>query len=127
MNGKAIKNEGNEKALKAAKATAVVHAEYSGPLPQASEFKKYEDTLPGAANRILKMAEKSLDAEIEDERRHRTITFVNMLFNKIIIYILIVLSFVLLLLGKNLEALFAGLVPIIQVLSTIELRKGKKK
>ncbi len=30
---------------------------YSGPLPPASEFAKYENTLPGAADRILKLAE----------------------------------------------------------------------
>ena len=31
---------------------------YAGPLPPASEFKKYEDVLPGAADRILSLAEK---------------------------------------------------------------------
>lgn len=30
---------------------------YSGPLPPASEFAKYETVLPGAADRILGMAE----------------------------------------------------------------------
>jgi uncharacterized membrane protein len=30
---------------------------YSGPLPQASEFEKYESVLPGAADRIIKLAE----------------------------------------------------------------------
>lgn len=31
---------------------------YSGPLPQASEFEYYNRVLPGAADRILKMAEE---------------------------------------------------------------------
>ncbi len=40
----------------------VAHQEsYSGPLPPASEFAKYNETLPGAAERILAMAEKEQD------------------------------------------------------------------
>ncbi|MBF0456849.1 MAG: DUF2335 domain-containing protein [Nitrospirae bacterium] len=35
----------------------VVGAVYSGPIPPASEFAKYEEALPGAADRILKMTE----------------------------------------------------------------------
>ena len=31
---------------------------HAGPLPPASEFKGYEDVLPGAADRILSLAEK---------------------------------------------------------------------
>src|SRR3989344_892375 len=30
---------------------------YSGPLPPASEFERYERVLPGSANRIIKLAE----------------------------------------------------------------------
>ncbi|HUW45716.1 MAG TPA: DUF2335 domain-containing protein [Dehalococcoidia bacterium] len=40
---------------------AVVHHQslsYSGPLPPAAEFERYEQTCPGAAERILAMAEK---------------------------------------------------------------------
>ena len=36
----------------------------SGPLPDPDDFKKYEETLPGAADRILKMAEN------EQAKRH---------------------------------------------------------
>lgn len=32
-------------------------ASYSGPLPHPSSFQQYEDTLPGSADRILKMSE----------------------------------------------------------------------
>jgi uncharacterized membrane protein len=38
---------------------------YSGPLPTAQQFAEYERTLPGAANRILALAEK------EAEHRHK--------------------------------------------------------
>ena len=38
---------------------------YSGPLPPANQFAEYERTLPGAADRILALAEK------EAEHRHQ--------------------------------------------------------
>ncbi|MDR1100263.1 MAG: DUF2335 domain-containing protein [Treponema sp.] len=37
---------------------------YSGPLPTSREFQGYEQVLPGAADRILAIAEK------ESEHRH---------------------------------------------------------
>lgn len=39
----------------------MVTAIYQGPLPPASELEKYENILPGAANRILTMVEKQSD------------------------------------------------------------------
>ncbi|GEK07503.1 DUF2335 domain-containing protein [Schleiferilactobacillus harbinensis] len=35
-----------------------VASRYEGPIPPASELKKYEEALPGAADRIIKMAER---------------------------------------------------------------------
>jgi uncharacterized membrane protein len=47
----------------------ITHAEITGPLPQASECKGYEDVLPGAADRILKMAEdEAKDRRGKDEQ-----------------------------------------------------------
>ena len=48
-------------------------AAMSGPLPPASEFAAYEQVLPGAANRIMKLAEDSLRAEIEGNQALRDI------------------------------------------------------
>lgn len=42
---------------------------YSGPIPPASEFAKYEETLPGSGNRIISMAEVSLEHSINIESR----------------------------------------------------------
>ncbi|MCI1643810.1 MAG: DUF2335 domain-containing protein [Bifidobacterium crudilactis] len=42
---------------------------HSGPLPAVSEFAGYNQVLPGAADRILSMAEKSLDMEVSDRQR----------------------------------------------------------
>lgn len=35
-----------------------VEERYSGPIPPAAEFERYNNTLPGAADRILRMSEK---------------------------------------------------------------------
>lgn len=40
----------------------------SGPLPDAREFARYETTLPGAADRILQLAEKQANHRMEMER-----------------------------------------------------------
>ena len=41
---------------------------YSGPLPPAEEIEAYERVCPGAADRIIKMTEKSLDHRISNEK-----------------------------------------------------------
>lgn len=40
----------------------------SGPLPPSTEFASYDRTLPGAANRIMSMAEKEQDARLFENR-----------------------------------------------------------
>lgn len=47
---------------------AIAIAARSGPLPSVEEYAGYERVLPGAADRILAMAEKSLDIEISDRK-----------------------------------------------------------
>lgn len=42
---------------------------YSGPLPSSTEFAGYGAVLPDAPHRILQMAEKSLEHQMETERR----------------------------------------------------------
>ena len=36
----------------------IMHKHYSGPIPDAKSLKKYENVLPGSADRIIKMAEE---------------------------------------------------------------------
>lgn len=43
------------------KSLAIQTEAFSGPLPHPSDFEKYEAILPGAADRIIKMAEKEQD------------------------------------------------------------------
>jgi len=53
----------NEKGKQVVQHTSMT---YEGPLPPASEFEHYERVCPGAADRILAMAEK------EESHRHET-------------------------------------------------------
>lgn len=57
-----------------------VSEQFSGPMPHPKHLREYENTLPGSAERILSMAERTLDhnlnihergqlAEIEDTKR----------------------------------------------------------
>ena len=59
-----------------------VESSYSGPFPSAESFRKYEETTPGAGDRILSMAEYeqrhrhevekiALEASIEDAKQAR--------------------------------------------------------
>jgi len=40
---------------------------FSGPLPPANQFAEYEHTLPGAADRILALAEKEMEHRHQNE------------------------------------------------------------
>lgn len=44
------------------------HEGWSGPVPRPADLAAYEQTLPGAADRILRMAEKSLDSQIATDK-----------------------------------------------------------
>ncbi len=46
---------------------AMERRSYSGPLPAPEDFEKYEKVLPGSTDRILSMAEKSLDTRTKNE------------------------------------------------------------
>jgi len=45
---------------------------YSGPLPPADELRRYEDVLSGTADRIVSLAERSLDFQQELMRENTT-------------------------------------------------------
>lgn len=49
------------------KLSTISEASYSGPLPLPSHLEKYEQTLPGAAERIMKMAENQQEHRIRFE------------------------------------------------------------
>ena len=68
---------GNRQPAKRPGNGTLVHAERhevrSGPLPDAEEFARYNEVLPGAADRILKMGEKQQDHMNRRETRDQFI------------------------------------------------------
>lgn len=52
---------------------------YSGPLPPAAEFARYDEAVPGAGERIIELAEnssrRSLEAQLDDNRLGRHVTW----------------------------------------------------
>lgn len=56
--------------MKDQKVIATIQEHYSGPLPQPADLEKYDQIVPGAAERILAMAEKEqADRHKESERQ----------------------------------------------------------
>lgn len=45
--------------------TAITAATHIGPLPTPADFREYDAIVPGAANRILTMAEKEQDLRVD--------------------------------------------------------------
>lgn len=63
---KAVPEEQKGEALKAL--MIIKEESFEGPIPSPSIFKEYESTLPGSADRILKMAESQQSHRIELEK-----------------------------------------------------------
>ena len=59
-----------EEAMSIIRAMVVMHSEsFSGPIPPPSILKEYEEMQPGAADRILKMAENQAEHRMELEKK----------------------------------------------------------
>ena len=71
-NGQGIKSANSEKSGDEhvrQVVTQVIQSEFSGPLPPPNIIKGYEDILPGAADRILSMAENQAKHRQEIEKK----------------------------------------------------------
>ncbi len=102
---------------KVKKAVRHVIAEmHSGPLPAADDFAAYEKVHKGAANRIIKMAEKALGAEVFAVRADKITEFVAMLLSRAFLYALLGGAIYLAMNDKPAEAAIAGLAPVISVI-----------
>ena len=98
---------------------------YEGPLPPASEFSRYEEVQKGSADRILRMAENALDAEIKDRSWHNVTVFSSMIASRGLLYLLVATSVILILNCKEVAGFLTAIVPAIQVLSNINFSKKK--
>jgi hypothetical protein len=71
-----------------ARGNAVIqHQSYSGPLPRPDDFAAYERVLPGAADRILKMAENQAGHRQALERKAITGDLAKSMLGTILAYI----------------------------------------
>lgn len=100
------------------KSEQVLIQQYKGQIPHSSELAKYEQILPGSADRILKMAEKNQEIEcrfrIEQQRIEKRDSLIGAMAIFIIIMALIIGGIVMLM---NISS--DGIVSIGQLLSGI--------
>ncbi|MBW7920929.1 MAG: DUF2335 domain-containing protein [Rubellimicrobium sp.] len=109
----------------------VVSEQFFGPMPHPKHLREYEDTLPGAAERILSMAERTLDhnaameqtaidAEIADRK-------LGMLIGAGLFALMIVAAFGTLFITDNpvVPGLFLGAAAIGGVVAFIKGRNGR--
>lgn len=84
---------------------------YCGPLPQPEDLAKYDQIVPGAAERIIKMAEKEMDFRHKSENRHHVnavrVAVVSIVFA--FISVLILSGLVLYALYKGFDAVAASI------------------
>lgn len=106
---------------------AVMTAEYRGPIPPASEFAKYDEVVPGSANRILKMAEKAEDAEIASIERRDKMVKIAMISDKGMGYIMLIAAIILVIFDKPIWALISGVAPIVQYVSGISFGRNNNE
>lgn len=103
--------------------------QYSGPLPLPEQLEKYEEVLPGAAERIFKMAEENQKCEIN--YRNRLIksqsrdALLGAVLSVVIIIVLFAFGSIILYLSKDMQGLseivtiISGFVSIVSGVVTI--------
>ena len=101
---------------------------YSGPLPPSNEFSSYEKALPGAAERILSMAEKEAEHRRENENIIVQHSVRKSSLGQIFAFILALISMGLIFFSILKGELLGAIVPAITALSSlIAVFIGKKQ
>jgi len=85
----------------------------NSPLPPPAALAAYEQALPGAADRIITMAELDQKAEIRDIWFERRARFIIDLVGQLFLYALVLGAVYLAARDTPLAAFFAGLAPIV--------------
>jgi len=66
----------------------VTVSQFSGPLPPSQEMANYEEVLPGAADRILTMAENEQQARIKSQRSELRMIFISHIIGQVFAFVL---------------------------------------
>lgn len=104
-----------------------VHRSYNGPLPAPEDFQQYENVLPGAADRIITMAEKQLthrtgiEKEIVDKNFKQSAT--GQIIGGFLAFTCIVLSFILGMYGHDWLAGLLATTTVIGVITVFVLNR----
>jgi uncharacterized membrane protein len=85
------------------------------PIPAPSDLGKYEKVLPGIADRILRMAERQQSSDIKREMINGVSGLIGILLTRGFLYALTIMAFVLVMNGKEIAGLLAGLAPIVSI------------
>ena len=93
--------------------------EFSGPLPHPELFRAYEDTLPGAADRILAMAEGEQDSRHSRENRGQWMAF-------LVALLALVGGMALVYFDKSVEGLTAMILPIAIIIGIFVTSKRRR-
>ncbi len=100
---------------------------YSGPLPSAEEFARYEAVQPGTAERILAMAEKEASHRHELEktavRSTAKLNFTGQIFGFIVALLSLGAVFVSIFLNRPLGAIVPAVTALIGLISVFTGRK----
>ena len=83
-----------------------IYQQHTGPLPSPEDFARYEQILPGLANRIVLMSEKSLDSTIESRKTILTTEKKRVLRGQLFAFFLTILFLI-----SSLGTIIAGLSP----------------
>lgn len=65
-----------------------IEERYSGPIPPSAEFERYNNTLPGAADRILKMSERQQAFDHNINYREQWFYYISKYFAQFIVLII---------------------------------------
>lgn len=100
---------------------------YSGPIPPPEALEKYNNTLPGAADRIITMAEKEQQNRYEMAHKIVNRELRGQIIGAVLILILIAVALYLAIIGQTALAgiIFGGLIGTIGVIFVLHQKPSK--
>lgn len=104
---------------------------YSGILPPAEQFKKYDEACPGAAKQILEHATNQINHRIEKEKKITEANIKNqrlgIIFAFIVVISFLIVGFILILKDKGLFGFSAFVAAFVPILGYFFSRKRQEK
>ena len=99
---------------------------YGSRLPSASEIAKYEETSPGAAERVISMAEKALEQQIQAENEQFGLARSRVVASTLTSLTVLAVAVLAIVLGPAWIALPLGIMPFLVVLVREVMKKTNR-